>query len=446
MPASDCVPPLKFILRISMVFILLLFSLSSGQAQLISVPPKDTSCAIPEQGNAAVDIAGQVDIIDIYKRIFRKSKMKKDSLDKARRDSICKIDTITPVKGKIHTSFLPGAGYTLQTRFAVALASNAAFYTDNSPMANLSVLNMYFAYTQNHQVILPLQSNIWTKGNKLNLLGDWRYYQYPQQTFGLGGHTSSSDADDMDYLYFTFHQIVAKHLKEAFYIGIGYNMDLHWGITDKGYADGHLTDYMKYTLLTGYSRTTTFASGPSLNLLYDNRRNSIYPLRGIYANLVFRQNTTLLGSDQNWESVMLDVRKYFKVPGYKNSVLALWGYSWITMGGNPAYLDLPSTAWDTYSNIGRGYIQSRYRGPGLLYLEAEYRFVLTENGLLGGVVFANAQSVSEWPGLKFDVVAPGAGLGIRIKVNKHSNTNFALDYGFGANGSNGIFVNLGEVF
>ncbi|HXC07115.1 MAG TPA: hypothetical protein VNZ86_20285, partial [Bacteroidia bacterium] len=82
----------------------------------------------------------------------------------------------------------------------------------------------------------------------------------------------------------------------------------------------------------------------------------------------------------------------------------------------------------------------------LLYLEAEYRFVLTENGLLGGVVFANAQSVSEWPGLKFEVIAPGAGLGIRVKVNKHSNTNFALDYGFGSNGSNGIFVNLGEVF
>jgi hypothetical protein len=62
------------------------------------------------------------------------------------------------------------------------------------------------------------------------------------------------------------------------------------------------------------------------------------------------------------------------------------------------------------------------------------------------VIFANAQSVSEWPSNKFDTVLPGAGLGLRIKVNKHSNTNVAIDYGFGAGGSNGLFVNLGEVF
>jgi hypothetical protein len=40
----------------------------------------------------------------------------------------------------------------------------------------------------------------------------------------------------------------------------------------------------------------------------------------------------------------------------------------------------------------------------------------------------------------------GYGAGIRIKLNKHSNTNVAIDYAFGQGGSQGIFMNLGEVF
>jgi hypothetical protein len=66
--------------------------------------------------------------------------------------------------------------------------------------------------------------------------------------------------------------------------------------------------------------------------------------------------------------------------------------------------------------------------------------------LIGGVVFADMQSVSNWPGNKIDAVWPGEGLGIRIKINKHSATNVAVDYAWGSEGSRGFFVNLGEVF
>ena len=82
----------------------------------------------------------------------------------------------------------------------------------------------------------------------------------------------------------------------------------------------------------------------------------------------------------------------------------------------------------------------------MLYGEAEYRFQLTHNGLLGGVVFANVQSFSEQNTNTFQTVAPGWGLGMRLKLNKFSRTNVALDYGWGLNGSGGVFVNLGEVF
>jgi hypothetical protein len=82
----------------------------------------------------------------------------------------------------------------------------------------------------------------------------------------------------------------------------------------------------------------------------------------------------------------------------------------------------------------------------MVYAEAEYRFGLSHDGLLGAVLFTNAQSFSKNLSNQLSVIAPGVGAGLRIKLNRHSNTNLCIDYGFGMDGSSGFFLNLGEVF
>jgi hypothetical protein len=79
-------------------------------------------------------------------------------------------------------------------------------------------------------------------------------------------------------------------------------------------------------------------------------------------------------------------------------------------------------------------------------LEAELRFNITNNGLLGGVIFCDAESLSELSSNKFEVISPAVGLGLRIKFNKFSGTNVCIDYGVGTKGSRGFVGNLGEVF
>jgi hemolysin activation/secretion protein len=119
---------------------------------------------------------------------------------------------------------------------------------------------------------------------------------------------------------------------------------------------------------------------------------------------------------------------------------------WLTTAGTPPYLLLPSTGWDDNYNTGRGYIQGRFRGNNMVYFESEYRFGLTRNGLLGGVAFVNLQHFSSEISSEYNKIFPGYGAGLRLKLNKHSGANLAVDYGFGLNGSKGFFVNLGEVF
>jgi hypothetical protein len=84
----------------------------------------------------------------------------------------------------------------------------------------------------------------------------------------------------------------------------------------------------------------------------------------------------------------------------------------------------------------------------MLYGEVEYRWTITENGLFGMVFFANAETLSnEAAGEKlFDSVAPGAGFGFRLLLNKRSRTNLCLDVGFGREGSHGVYFAVQEAF
>jgi outer membrane protein assembly factor BamA len=365
-----------------------------------------------------------LDILDVIHKILDKK-------------SVPRSDTST-----LHISILPAAGYSLQTGFAAVLSANAAFYSEKHHDSTNKISNILasFTYSQYSQIILPLQSSIWTKKDKYNIITDWRYLKYPSTTFGLGGHSNINNGYTIDFDYIKFHQTVLRNVSKNLFAGFGYYYDHFWNVQQIGVPQGVVTDFQKY----GLSKTVT-TSGIALRLLYDSRLNQINPHNGWFGSLVYRPNFTFMGSDANWQSMVIELRKYIQFPHSKN-VLALWSYNWLTVAGKPPYLLLPSTGWDDFYNTGRGYIQGRYRGKNMIYLESEYRFGITHNGLIGGVVFANAESFSKQLPNQLNVIAPAYGAGIRIKLNKFSDTNLCIDYGFGIEGSKGISVNLGEVF
>lgn len=342
---------------------------------------------------------------------------------------------------KLRLSVLPAAGYTLQTGFAGVLSANAIFRTGRDSADNISAILTNITYSEYKQVILPLQGYIWTKDNKYNIIVDWRFMKYPQYTYGLGGYTNVTDGYRIDYSNIHLYQTLMRYVAPYIYAGLGYNFDYYWNVKELSPPVGKVTDFQSYGL-----SDKVVASGITLNGLYDSRKNPINATQGSFARVTYRPNFTWMGSDANWQSLIFDLRHYFKFPYRSHNVLAIWSYDWFTTGGTPPYLMLPGTGWDPYSNTGRGYIQGRYRGRNMLYLESEYRFRITRNGLLGGVVYANGESVSEPITNRFETVAPGWGGGLRIRLNKFSNTNIAIDYSLGLNGSRGFFVNLGEVF
>lgn len=340
-----------------------------------------------------------------------------------------------------HFSFIPAVGYTLQTGFAGIISGNMAWNTDAAPDNKISSINANFTYSQYRQTLIPFQANIWTKRNRYNIITDFRYINYPSDIYGLGGKTNPNKGHTIDFSGIKFHQTIMRALSGNVYIGIGYYFDKYWNIAPIDTLSRGLNLRLQRKL--GKEET---ASGVVGRFLYDSRLNQINPQQGNYLNITYRNNPQSLGSDSSWQSVLIDIRKYIHFPKRSGNVLAFWLFDWFTTNGTPPYLLLPSTGWDDNYNTGRGYIQGRFRGYSMLYFESEYRFGITRNGLLGGVTFINLQHFSNEISSQYNLIIPGFGAGLRVKINKHSGANLAVDYGFGLNGSRGFFVNLGEVF
>ena len=406
--------------------LLLLLCIQSVYAQRIKnyhyLSPSDTIHKLKKD----TDIVAQVDLIDIAKRVLHK-----------------KPDTskvVQEVSTKPEFSAIPAVGYTLVSRFVVSLTGNVAFRIDTQN--KISTITGITGYTQNKQLTFQVESEIWLNKNNYELIGDYRFYKYPQSTFGLGSSSNIKNEDPLNYNFFRFYETLLRKVTGNFLVGAGFIIDSHSNISERGNLDGVTpSDFALYG-----NTGRTISTGYTLNAELDSRDNSINPAAGFFAAFQFRDNYRFLGSTSDWRSLIFDIRKYFRFPEGSQNVIAFWNYDWLVINGKAPYLDLPSTQWDPYSSNGRGYIQGRFRGAQEVYLETEYRYGITRNGLFGGVFFLNLQSFSAASGTRLQSIQPGFGPGLRIKLNKVSKTNVAIDYGFGRQGSRGLFVNVGELF
>ena len=387
-----------------------------------------SSVTVADTGKINADTVAQKDLIDIARSLFNIKPRKISRTEKK----------------KVYFSILPISSSDGRSGGkALFTSTSLAVYLGDPQTTNLSsfIFTPYFNFKGRYG--LPIRSNIWLNNNQWNIVGDTRVLVYPQYTWGLGGKQPEGQRFLVNYNYGRFYQTVMKRIKPYFYAGLGYDLDYYQDIDSDGDVSLHS--------FTGYKYGTTkdqnvFSSGVTFNLLYDTRKNSINPLPGAYANIIYRVNSKMLGSNTNWSSLYIDLRKYISLTnaGPKN-VLAFWSYFWTSLTPGTPYLNLPSLGWEPYQRSGRGFVQNRYRGQRLAYFETEYRRDITRNGLLGFVLFANVNSVTEPNTHDFVYWHPAAGSGLRIKFNKKSGTNIAIDYGVSKNFSS-INLNLGETF
>ena len=345
----------------------------------------------------------------------------------------------------------PSIGSKPSTGVNGGVAGNIAFVDGDPRTTHISSMSGGVKVSQMGQTLSGVKLAMFTPDDHWFIQGDNRLSWTSQNTYGLGGNTANAAAENLKYDQLRVYETAYHAVAPGLFVGAGININRHTNI-GPGSGDPSTFDedaYVAYSQAHGFNIDHQTSSGTSISLLFDTRDNAINARRGLFANVTYRTFFSgFLGGDSTWQEASVDVRTYRALTADGRHELAFWFLGDFVTGGTPPYLDLPATAGDAYGRSARGYGEGRYRGNQLMYGEVEYRQTLTRNGLLGFVTFLNTTTIdSDAPADHlFDTLAPGAGLGLRFLLNKKSRTNLCVDYGWGKDGSRGLYLAIQEAF
>jgi hypothetical protein len=369
----------------------------------------------------------------------------------------------------------PDVGYNPAMGFILGAGGTLGMYLGDPRDTTISSLQAVAIVTTKKQLNIRLASAVLTSGNDWELQGDWRFLIYNQDTYGLGTGPSQDGAaasllgvatgmvqgaQRMDFNLIRFHETVTRRVWGHLYAGAAYRLDRYYGVKDLALdltsTPPAITSAYAYGMLHGFDPSQYTVSGLGPALAFDSRDSTINPYRGLYAALEFDANPTFLGSSRPSTFLSGEFRAYVGMSdAVPRNVLAFWLYFQCVTSGQLPYLALPSIGWDAANRTGRGYVQGRFRGTAEAYLEVEWRFRITSDGLFGGVLFANVSSFSapamaipgySIPGQKLlQYLRPAGGVGLRVMMNRESRSNLTIDVGVGEN-SFGLWFNVGEYF
>ena len=174
--------------------------------------------------------------------------------------------------------------------------------------------------------------------------------------------------------------------------------------------------------------------GVGLTLLKDTRNNLLNALQGIY--LEFTNVYNFL--DSRYTKIIIDGRTYKTI--IAKTVGSIRFYNEFTVG-DPLSYDYALIGSD---KIVRGYYYGRFRDKNLYTLQGDIRRQLV--GRFGAAVFGGITKLyPNLRGLTLTNLKPNYGLGLRFLIDRKSNINLRLDYGFGQ-GDDGFYVMFGESF
>ena len=420
------------------MFLLFYFFSSNVYSQSV----KD-SVAIAENVSDTVPKCPIVSVPELFMKTF----FKKDISDKPKTADNSFFLLIPVIGSQPATGFMYGA--IAQYTFKGVL-----------PTDRYSSIGASLTYTTKQQLLFSIKNNIFLKQNSIFLSSDYRVYKFSQSNYGLGSNIIpsgnkgtfdiSSIEEPMEYNYLRFYQTASWEVSDNFYVGGGIALDWYEKIVDEdlNVAAGEFTYHYNYSQQYGFSDTNYSVNGVSLNLLYDSRDNQINPNHGWYGNINYRINPSF-NDNQRVSNVLYMEGRYY-IPLSKRNlqhVLAFWTYGQILVSGTVPYLNLPAIGWDQRSRSGMGYTQGLFRGYNLWYFETQYRFPISCNQIMTGMVGANFTSTTNTDtNVKlFEYIQPAISFGLQFLIDKPTRTNIILNQAWGRD-SSGFYLNAGETF
>lgn len=332
----------------------------------------------------------------------------------------------------------PYPAYAQETSWEFGVVSLYQFKTKNATF-DTRPSNLYFVgfYTLENQMLTKLEHTLFTKNEEWVLEGKLEFSKYPEKYYGIGNNTPNSNEQLMDWTKVELRQQFLKKLREKMFVGLQYRFVNFWdiGVEDRADGTGSLEE------IPGYKGGIN--SGLGIVYKWDKRDFVLAPTKGHFIEFRGELYSNIFGSDYNFSTYRLDMRKYFPLNKRKphNTVLAFQGVV------NQTYGDVPFRELSLMGSISmmRGVYEGRYRDNHMVAFQGEIRQHLFWR--LGATAFvATAQVMPHWNAFLFDQFKMTGGAGLRLLINKKDRATLRADYGVGPDGSSGLYLTFGEAF
>lgn len=332
-----------------------------------------------------------------------------------------------------HILAVPILAKAKETGWAYGFAGVSTFsLSKKDTISKCSQVYAAAVYTTQKQLFIGTMGKLYFGKNNYILEGEVSYRDYPEKFWGLGNKAPDSA---MEIYRFRQHYLfvhLMKQVKRNFYVGVRAQMQNIAKIT---YEDGGVFDQQN---VRGRRPYKTVGIGASIT--YDSRNDAFASTRGTFLQLQFQNFNSAIGSDFQFNSILLDYRKYCTV--FRNKVFAIQAHYLLNNGG---HVPLRSLALFGGSNSIRGFYRGRYRGKQDYYFQSEYRMPLYKR--LGAVAFSGVGDVgNDFSDYTFRSLKYSVGGGLRFAINKSNRLNIRLDFALGKDGNKGLYLDVGEAF
>ncbi len=336
-------------------------------------------------------------------------------------------------KKKVRIVPLPIIYYSPITSFGFGALSAINFDLGKDSTTRSSYVQPYVLYTLNKQYEFTVKHSVFTNDERFAFTGRYTFNYFPQSYYGIGNDMDSSHYERVEFNRLYFEQRVTRQAKKGVFVGGQYRFCNMYNleIPENGLLDSTMTSgYQGYLI-----------SGLGVVGVLDKRDNIVNPSKGYYAELSNYNYLKTLGSQINYSTLLVDLRKYFTIVPSKRHVLALQFYGSFTFRDAP-FKELPELGTET---VMRGYYRGRYRGHHLMALQAEYRMPVYK--FFGLTFFASTASISNSEGkIEWGKFKPNYGIGLRFMINKRDKVNLRFDYGFADYGQSDAVLDITEAF
>lgn len=313
----------------------------------------------------------------------------------------------------------------------------------DNPILSRSSVPFSIGYSTNGSLQVSVKANVYAKGDKLRISGEYWIKDMPDNYWGVGYENArynvksdSTTGYHRDWMQFKFK--IVYEVATNFFVGLNYDRNR----TKSSHINPVMAedpDYIKHG-------DNIQNSGFGMVLRYDSRDFPENAYKGFLFELAgtgYGKHTTSTNIFQVFE---LDYRQYLKIIR-EGSTLA-----WQIKTRN-AHDDVP---WTEMSMVGtpfdlRGYTWGQYRDKAMSFALAEYRYMLPRKtptsrgkmyGPFGFVAWVGTGSVApDYQNMKYWI--PNAGIGLRFELQERM--NIRIDYGFGIH-NNAFYISFNEAF